>query len=91
MGLQPKQFQVGDRVFDRDRPKWGSGLVVEAGPLGEIRFLDGMAVNLRPSGPTQRLVIEFEHRGRVTVVSSDRPLTRCSRSDPIEEWGPLLD
>ena len=51
------KFSVGDRIVDVDRMKWGVGQVVE----------DRTTRCASTSG--QRLCIEFERRGRVTVLT----------------------
>ena len=55
-----KLFVVGDVVFDVDRPQWGNGSVVK--------------VHAYPKNSGQKLTIDFEKRGLISVYSSMRVL-----------------
>jgi hypothetical protein len=63
---RPDPFTVGEIVVDVDRPTWGKGRIVKEEP----------ARGSETGG--QRLWVEFENRGRVTVFTTLRTLRRVT-------------
>lgn len=60
--VEDHQFNVGDVVSHRIRPEWGQGTVrVVQRAMHEGR-------------PTQRVVVDFANRGRVTLLTAVAPL-----------------
>ena len=60
----PPIFQVGEIVVDEGRPSWGEGRIVE----------DRTFARSPTSG--QRLYIDFQRRGLVTVYTAQRVLRK---------------
>ena len=69
MGDFPHEtFEVGDRVINAERPKWGTGEVIRANPIGELPTPEGTLVFHRNS-TGQHLAIRFED-GRTRTLAS---------------------
>lgn len=63
---QTRHFQHGDVVIHKARPDWGSGVVRQAQQT-ELA-----------NGTGQRLVVDFVHRGRVTIHTRFAPLVHAT-------------
>lgn len=68
--MAQEKFQVGESVRDPERPKWGVGRIVE-----DRTFARSPTVG-------QRLAIDWQGRGVVTILTATRSLERVDVSSP---------
>jgi hypothetical protein len=75
---EPQHFQVGQFVVDTTHPKWGTGEVLDAQLIGELRLLDIAVYQLKPRSPGQRLRVRFADGRTRTIITAKTPLKPAS-------------
>ena len=75
---EPQHFDVGALVIDPTHPKWGTGTVLDAQLVGELRLQGGPVYQLKPRSPGQRLRVRFADGRTRTIVTAKTPLKAAS-------------
>jgi len=74
---EPEHFDVGALVVDPTHPKWGTGTVLDAQLIGELR-LQNAVYQLSPRSPGQRLRVRFADGRTRTIITAKTPLKPAS-------------
>ncbi len=75
---RPKNFIAGDQVQNPDKLKWGTGTVIDALFLGDLRFKDGPTITFDKNTMGQRLSVKWTDGRTRTLLT---PITILKKLD----------